>query len=100
MISLMRLLILKKVKRDKFLNELNKDLHSISDEKIKNKILYLIGEIDRLSEKSREYDQLVEVGNATKSVMKEDKLLNLVLDNIIEITKAERGFIYMNEKTM
>jgi len=87
-----------KTKRDKYLSSLHKEINEIGNESIKEKIHYITFEINRLGNKVRELNQLLEVNNNIGSVLDIKDLLNLVLDKILDVTRGERGFILLIEK--
>ena len=52
----------------------------------------------RMEKSKKEMETLVEVGKAINSVLDMDQLLNLIMDMVIKVVGAERGFLMLKDK--
>jgi signal transduction histidine kinase len=52
----------------------------------------------RVQQDRRDLSQLFEIGKAISSVLDLDKLLTLIVDAVIDITEAERGFLMLKKE--
>ena len=60
--------------------------------------LLLKNDISKLNKSKKEMETLVEIGKAINSVLDMDPLLNLIMDMVIKVVGAERGFLMLKDK--
>lgn len=60
--------------------------------------LLLKNDVSKLDKSKREMETLVEIGKAINSVLEMDQLLNLIMDMVIKVVGAERGFLMLKDK--
>lgn len=70
---------------------------NIQRDLITNAPIFYHHAVQKSSQEKEDLMRLVKVGVALNSVLDVDKLLELVVDNIIEISSAERGFLMLAE---
>jgi transcriptional regulator with GAF, ATPase, and Fis domain len=58
----------------------------------------LKNETVRMEKSKKEMETLVEIGKAINSVLDMDCLLNLIMDMVIKVVGAERGFLMLKDK--
>ncbi|MBI3600379.1 MAG: zinc-ribbon domain-containing protein [Nitrospinae bacterium] len=55
-------------------------------------------DFSKVEKSKKEMETLVEVGKAVNSVLDMDQLLNLIMDMVIKVVGAERGFLMLKDK--
>src|SRR3990172_12832249 len=58
----------------------------------------LKNETAKMEKTKKEMETLVEIGKAVNSVLDMDCLLNLIMDMVIKVVGAERGFLMLKDK--
>lgn len=92
---------LKNIQKYLFRDEESKDtLSNIKDifmETLKSHQV-LKKEFSQIEKSEKEMETLVEIGKVINSVLDMDQLLNLIMDMVIKVVNAERGFLMLKDK--